>query len=96
MSLSHSGWRRGEGNDYVLRFGHIGYGIRPSSHRRGPATWALGRILDEARTLGLDQVLIICEVDNLASVRTIEHLGGVLDGIRDTEHGPVRRYWIKI
>ncbi|MGW5275889.1 GNAT family N-acetyltransferase [Streptomyces sp. NPDC004044] len=83
-------------NDYVLQFGHIGYGIRPSSRRRGLATWALGRMLDEARTLGLEQVLIVSEVDNLASVRTIEHQGGVLEGIRDTEHGTVRRYWIKI
>ncbi|MGW4895134.1 GNAT family N-acetyltransferase [Kitasatospora sp. NPDC004240] len=81
-------------DDYVLRFGHIGYGIRPSSRRRGLATWALGRMLDEARALGLDRVLIVCEADNLASVRTVEHHGGVLEGVQDTEHGPVRRYWI--
>jgi predicted acetyltransferase len=83
-------------NDYVLQFGHIGYGIRPSSRRRGLASWALSQILDEARALDLDRVLIICEADNLASVKTIEHHGGVLEGVRDTEHGPVRRYWIKI
>ncbi|MET7491425.1 GNAT family N-acetyltransferase [Streptomyces sp900116325] len=82
-------------DDYVLQFGHIGYGIRPSSRRRGLATWALGRILDEARTLGLEQVLIVCSADNLASVKTIEHQGGVLEGTRDTERGPVRRYRIK-
>jgi predicted acetyltransferase len=76
-------------------FGHIGYGIRPSARRRGLATWALGRILGEARSLGLDRVLVICAVDNLASARTIEHQGGVLDEIRDTELGVVRRYWIK-
>ncbi|MFC5801932.1 hypothetical protein [Streptomyces formicae] len=28
---------------YVLQFGHIGYGIRPSSRRSGLATWALFR-----------------------------------------------------
>ncbi|MET8053055.1 GNAT family N-acetyltransferase [Streptosporangium sp. NPDC005286] len=83
-------------NDYVLQFGHIGYGVRPSSRQRGLATWALGRMLDEARTLGLDRVLIVCEVDNLASVKTIEHNGGVLESVRDTEYGPARRYWIKI
>lgn len=82
-------------NDEVRQFGHIGYGIRPSSRQRGLATWALGQILDEARALGLDQVLIVCEVDNLASVKTIERHGGVFEEIRDTEHGPVRRYWIK-
>ncbi|WP_405773683.1 GNAT family N-acetyltransferase [Streptomyces sp. NBC_01538] len=83
-------------NDYVRQFGHIGYGIRPSSRRRGLATWALGRILDEARTLGLDRVLIVCEADNHASVKTIERQGGNLEGVWDTEHGPMRRYWIKI
>jgi predicted acetyltransferase len=46
---------RHELNDFVLRVGHIGYGIRPSSRRRGLATWALGRMLDEARVLRLDQ-----------------------------------------
>jgi predicted acetyltransferase len=76
-------------------FGHIGYGIRPSARRRGLATWALGRILGEARVLGLDRVLVICAVDNLASARTIEYQGGVLDEIRETELGAVRRYWIK-
>ncbi|MFD4914862.1 GNAT family N-acetyltransferase [Streptomyces virginiae] len=82
-------------DDQVPQFGHIGYGIRPSSRRRGPATWALGRILTEAWALGLDRVLMVCAVDNLASVRTIERHGGLLEGIRDTEHGPARRYWIK-
>ena len=83
-------------NDYVLEFGHIGYGIRPSSRRRGLATWALGRMLDEARTLGLDRVLLVCAVDNLASAKTIEQQGGVLEGVRDIGHGPARRYWISI
>jgi predicted acetyltransferase len=87
---------RHEFNDFVLRLGHIGYGIRPSARRRGLATWALGRMLDEARVLGLDRVLIICEVDNVASAKTIERHGGVREDVRDTEHGTVRRYWIEI
>jgi predicted acetyltransferase len=87
---------RHEPNDFVLRVGHIGYGIRPSARRRGLATWALGRMLEEARVLGLDRVLIICEVDNVASAKTIEHHGGVLEGVQGTELGTVRRYWIKI
>jgi predicted acetyltransferase len=33
--------------------------------------------------------------DTIASAKTIEYHGGVLDGIRDTEVGPARRYWIK-
>lgn len=34
--------------------------------------------------------------DNIASARTIERNAGVLEGIRDTAHGPVRRYWIAL
>jgi predicted acetyltransferase len=84
-------------NDYWLRVGgHIGYCIRPSARRRGLGTWALGQMLSEARTLGLDRVLLVCEVDNLASAKTIEHHGGVLEAIRHTDLGTVRRYWIKI
>lgn len=77
--------------------GHIGYGVRPSARRRGLATWALGELLGEARVApGVDRVLIVCEPDNLASARTIERNGGVLEGTRDTEPGPVRRYWITL
>ena len=79
------------------RFGHIGYGLRPSARGRGLATWALGEMLLEARAvLDTDRVLIPCLADNLASARTIERNGGVLEEIRETDHGPVRRYWITL
>jgi predicted acetyltransferase len=87
---------RHEFNGFVKWAGHIGYGVRPSARRRGLATWALGRMLDEARVLGLDRVLIVCEVDNVASAKTIERHGGILEDVRNTEHGKVRRYWIKL
>jgi predicted acetyltransferase len=83
---------RHELDDFVLKVGHIGYGIRPSARRRGLATGALGRMLAEAREFGLDRVLIVCEDDNLGSANTIERNGGVLEGVQDTEHGPARRY----
>jgi predicted acetyltransferase len=85
--------RYGSG-DFVKRMGHIGYGIRPSARKRGVATWALGGMLDEARVLGLDRVLIVCAADNVASAKTIERNGGVLEGIQETELGRARRYWI--
>ncbi|WP_430501509.1 GNAT family N-acetyltransferase [Micromonospora trifolii] len=88
---------RHELNDYLLQVaGHIGYGIRPSARRRGLATWALGRMLAHARALGLDRVLLVCEAGNDASSRTIERCGGVLEGIRDADLGPARRYWITL
>src|SRR5882757_9459296 len=79
------------------RLGHIGYGVRPSARRRGLASWALGEMLGEARAaLGLDRVLIPCLADNIASARTIERNGGILEGIHDTDNGRVRRYWITL
>jgi predicted acetyltransferase len=77
--------------------GHIGYGVRPSARRRGLAHWALGEMLQEARTtLDLERVLIPCLSDNIASARTIESHGGVLEGFRHFETFSVRRYWIAL
>ncbi len=82
---------------YDAFLGWIGYGVRPSARRRGVATWALGQVLAEARdTLGLDRVLITCAENNIASARTIERCGGVLEEVRATGFGPQRRYWIDL
>ncbi|MGM1060396.1 GNAT family N-acetyltransferase [Saccharothrix sp. Mg75] len=79
-------------DDHVRQFGHVGYGVRPSARRRGLASWALGRAVGEARGRGVDPVVLTCLVDNAASARTIERVGAVFEGVRDTAHGPVRRY----
>ena len=72
--------------------GHIGYSVRPSARRQGIATRALDLTLDIARGLGLEQVLVTCEDDNVASARTIQACGGELEDVR---HGK-RRYWISL
>lgn len=76
--------------------GHIGYSVRPSARGRGLATWALGAALHEARLLGIDRVLLTCDPENAASMRTIERNGGVLEDVRETLIGPKRRYWIDL
>ena len=83
-------------DEYVSWAGHLGYGVRPSARGRGVATWALGRMLGEARVLGLDRVLAVCAVDNTASAGVIVRSGGVLEGIGDTPFGPARRYWFDL
>jgi predicted acetyltransferase len=88
---------RHELNDFLLEAaGHIGYGVRPSARGRGLAGWALREILVEARKLGLERVLLTCNVTNTASARTIESNGGVLEDIRETELGTVKRYWVTL
>lgn len=78
-------------NDSLLEEGgHIGYSIRPSARRQGHATRALGLALRRARELGVERALVTCNIDNVASARTIEHNGGVLEDVR----GRLRRYWI--
>jgi predicted acetyltransferase len=73
------------------------YWLRDSpSERRELASWALGEILGDARGVGLDRVLIVCAVDNLASGKTVERCGGVFESIRDSRFGRVRRYWIDL
>ena len=81
-------------DEAVLRLGHVGYGIRPSARGRGLATWALGQVLSVAGAEGLDRVLVVCEEDNAASARVIEHHGGVLEEVRGTGPVRVRRYWV--
>ena len=88
---------RHELNDALLGLGgHIGYGVRPSARGRGVAGWALGRTLDEARRRGLGRVLLTCDPGNVASARTIERHGGVLEDVRTTDGHTVRRYWIAL
>jgi len=85
-------------NDFLLNVGgHIGYGVRPSARRRGVATAALRLALEQAKSLGLQRALVTCKNDNIASARTIERNGGVLEDTRETpDHGTVRRYWIDL
>ncbi|MGN2636858.1 GNAT family N-acetyltransferase [Nocardia takedensis] len=80
----------------VSQVGHIGFGVTPSARGRGVASWALGRMLAVAREAGMGPVLLVCAENNLASARTIERNGGVLEAVRDTPLGPARRYRIAL
>ena len=52
-------------------------------------------MLVEAQRLGLDRVLLVCAGDNIASAKTIEHHGGVLEPGRAGVVAEPRRYWIE-
>ena len=91
---------RHELNEFLETIGgHVGYSVRPSARREGHARRALGLVLGEARSLGLERVMITCDEDNAASARTIESQGGVLQDVVDGSaygYGPTRRYWITL
>lgn len=59
--------------------GNIGYGIRPTERRKGYNKINLYLGLVEAEKLGLEKVKLVCEPNNVASVKTIESLGGKLE-----------------
>ena len=85
MSIRHelNHWLREVG-------GHIGYDVRRSRRREGHATAMLAAALLVARDLGIEQALLTCDDDNLASRRVIERNGGVLE---DERRGKLR-YWV--
>ncbi|WP_018886365.1 GNAT family N-acetyltransferase [Paenibacillus massiliensis] len=75
--------------------GHIGYGIRPSERRKGYATQLLYLSLKEAKALGIEKVLVVCDEANVASARIIISNGGIADTDFIEEDGNViKRYWI--
>lgn len=78
--------------------GHIGYDISPRYRRKGYGKVILKLVLEKAKELGLEKVLITCDFDNIGSKRIIEFNGGKLENtIVSKETGKeVLRYWIKL
>lgn len=93
-----------EGQDYLGRVqirhrltgplrefgGHVGYFVVPAHRRRGHATRMLAAALPVADALGLECVLVTCDVDNVASRKVIEAAGGSFEDQR----GPKLRFWV--
>lgn len=85
MSIRH------ELNDMLrVTGGHIGYDVRRSRRREGHATAMLAAALPIAHDLGIDQALVTCDEDNLASRLVIERNGGVFENVRQGK----LRFWV--
>ena len=78
--------------------GNIGYGIRPTKRRKGYNKINLYLGLMEAQKLGLDQVMLSCEVSNLGSAKTMQALGGKLERTEvDSSDGILTSvYWFDV
>lgn len=86
---------RFELNEHLLQVGgHIGYGVRPAHRRRGHATGILRLSLAELARRGVESALVTCDEQNIASARTIEANGGVLENIIPVGEGRTMRFWV--
>lgn len=80
----------------LLNGGHIGDGVRPSERRKGIATKMIALALEECRKLGICRVLMVCDKDNIASAKTIQRNGGVLENEVEVDGVMEQRYWIDL
>ena len=65
-------------NEHLSKFGgHIGYGIRPSERRKGYNKINLYLGLKVCKEYGIDKVFMDADLNNPASWRTMEALGGI-------------------
>ena len=84
-------------NEFLtLEGGHIGYDIAPSFRRNGYGKAMLKLALIKAKGLGLNQVLLTADEDNIASRKIIESNSGKLENIVMGNVFPnlLARYWI--
>lgn len=87
-------------NEHLLNdAGHIGYSVRPSEHGKGHATAMLNLALDYYRTHhDMKELLLTCEVGNIASEKVIIRCGGIFEDvrIRSYDNRKFKRYWITL
>lgn len=80
----------------LLNGGHIGDGVRPSERRKGVATKMIGLALQECKGLGINNVLMVCDKDNVGSAKSILNNGGVLENEVVVDGVIEQRYWITL
>ena len=86
-------------NEAMLRFGgHIGYGIRPTERRKGYNKINLYLGMLEAKKVGLEKVMLDCDVNNLGSDKNLKALGGKLERTEvDPSDGILTNvYWFNV
>ena len=80
----------------LLNGGHIGDGVRPSERRKGIATKMISLALEECKKLGITDVLMVCDKNNIGSAKSIINNGGILENEILVNGVIEQRYWIKL
>ena len=76
--------------------GHCGYSVRPSERGKGYAKEMLRLNMLNARSMGIEKLLITCELKNAASEKTILANGGVYEKTINVDGRKLKRYWITV
>lgn len=76
--------------------GHVSYSIRPSEWRRWYATKMLNLVFDEARKLWINRIMMGCFDDNIASWKTMEKAGWILERYTKVDWKNARIYWFNL
>lgn len=64
-------------NEFLKDLGNCGYSVRPSERKRGYATEMLYQLLQVAKEVGMRELHISVEKENIASIKVIQKNGGV-------------------
>ena len=88
-------------NSGLLKYGgHMGYGVAPKHRGNGYAAEMVKMAMPFMKQVGIDRCLITCVQENIASAKTIENVGGVLENeveiIRNGLPKIGQRYWIDV
>lgn len=84
-------------NEFLaLEAGHIGYDVAPSHRGIGHGKSMLKLALPKAKMLGISEVLITADEDNIASRKVIESNGGRFEKVvvGKVFPEPLARYWV--
>lgn len=85
-------------NDFLrTEGGHVGYSIRPTERRRHYGTRLLQEALKVCGVIGIGEVLVSCDKENVASALVIQNCGGVLlrESYSEAFHETLQMYVIK-
>ncbi len=82
----------------VTLAGQLGYGVLPSKRRQGYGTLICKLLIEKAKEIGFENVIITCRDDNVGSAKIIEKNGGkLLETVYSfKDKTKMRRYSVKI